>query len=385
VNFAFPEPPEGADLLIRAATAAKEDAGAAWTAWAKGRDLAHIDASSFALLATVYSRLRGSGALGAEESRLAGIWRWSWARNELTLRAAARVLALFSSAGVPCVALKGLPLLLLCHGDRGARVMFDADLLVPEDRLADAWRILREDGWTPKHADPPPRVRPFLHAVPFTHTSGAAIDLHWKPLPFEGTPGAWEGVRARAVPGTVNGTPALFPDPVDLALLAVAHGLRPDPHAALRWVVDLVALLRSRDGRFDWAALHARAGAWGIGAAARRSLRWACLMTAALPPEAAPDGPDPDRDEQRLLAFLFRHGDPRRTAAQVVADQWWNFRRVARTRSLPAGPCAFAGTVLATYRTIWGTRGLCSTVTRAVRRAFLGPPPEALKSVPAAP
>jgi hypothetical protein len=367
VRRGLPEPPEGAVNLLRAADGDAQ----AWSAWRAGRNLAHLDASSFALLPTVYARLRGTGALGADDGRMAGIYRWSWVRNQVAIRAAVRAIETLGLAGIPVVALKGLPLLVLYHGDLGSRLMFDVDLLIPEERVLEAWDLLLADGWVPEVPRPTARVVPCLHAVAFTRPAGGMIDLHWKPLPFDGPPGEWDALRRRALPAEFGGRAALVPEATDLALLALLHAMRPDAHAGLRWALDLAAL--DRKSPLDGAALEARAAAWGFGAPVRAALeRLRALL--GIVPAGALAGPAPTEgaEDARMMTVLGRFGPPGRSAT-VLRDQHWIFRRSCAARGLPRGPVAFARYLLAYYRMQWGTRGAFDTLGLAVRRAVGGP------------
>jgi len=69
------------------------------------------------------------------------------ARNAALLSQLVAVLDALDAAAIPHVALKGVALLATVYDDIGMRPMVDADILVPDDRLADAAAALEAIGF----------------------------------------------------------------------------------------------------------------------------------------------------------------------------------------------------------------------------------------------
>ena len=81
---------------------------------------------------------------------------------------------------------KGVPLALSYYRDIGCRPMNDVDVLVRTDRMADAFRVLGDDGWLgPRDGwqRQPPITAPFsltgYHSRRVVSPDGFVVDLHW--------------------------------------------------------------------------------------------------------------------------------------------------------------------------------------------------------------
>jgi hypothetical protein len=59
-----------------------------------------------------------------------------------------RIVEILEPRGIPVMPLKGVLLQKLVYGDRAFRPIVDVDLLVPEERFFEAWRLLRANGFT---------------------------------------------------------------------------------------------------------------------------------------------------------------------------------------------------------------------------------------------
>ena len=283
VRRGLPEPPEGAVALCAPPTETRwrgtcGGPGEISRTWTRPRSRCSRRCTRGCAAPGPWGRTTGK----------AGIYRWSWVRNQVAIRAAALAIGTLGGAGIPVLGLKGLPLLVLYHGDLGARLMFDVDLLIPEERVLEAWDLLLADGWMAEVPRPPARVVPCLHAVAFARPAGGMIDLHWKPLPFDGPRGEWDALRQRALPADFGGRPAFVPEATDLALLALLHAMRPDAHAGLRWALDLAVM--NRKSPLDGAALEARAAAWGFGAPVRAALERLRALLGIVPAGALAGG-----------------------------------------------------------------------------------------------
>jgi len=97
-----------------------------------------------------------------------------------------------SAAGIEAVALKGAVLALTVWPAPAERVMRDLDLLVPEERAVEAYRVLRANGWL----GPDPATtrleritREETHLPPLVSPHGVALELHahvWRSSPLAG-------------------------------------------------------------------------------------------------------------------------------------------------------------------------------------------------------
>jgi hypothetical protein len=144
------------------------------------------DAETHRLLPLVYRRLVQLGVEDPELPRLKGLHRHAWYQNQLNLSRLAPFLTRLEGAGIRTMVIKGVPLALRFHGDLGSRPMNDVDVLVPTDRMADALRLLEQDGWR-SHSDGRHPVQKLTagfslishHSRIVTAPDGFYVDLHW--------------------------------------------------------------------------------------------------------------------------------------------------------------------------------------------------------------
>ena len=98
----------------------------------------------------LYRNLRDLGFPGVPETvqaELKGLFMANALRNQLLAEELARLLGLFSEAGIRVVPLKGVALAQSLYGDTAARVCADIDLLVPPASLAQAIELILAAGY----------------------------------------------------------------------------------------------------------------------------------------------------------------------------------------------------------------------------------------------
>ncbi|MBS0517266.1 MAG: nucleotidyltransferase family protein [Proteobacteria bacterium] len=177
------------------------------------------------------------------------------------------VAKLFAESRIAFAAFKGPALALSLYGGLAEREYGDIDIVVPEDRVSDAERLLATLGYRLPGEDPA-----YHHAFlgyqrqyELVRDDGqSAIDLHWgfsgTHVPFPLTPAEIWG-DLQILPIADFGIPTLRG--ANQALLLAGHGTK-ERWGCLKWVGDFAWLVdRRRD--LDWAAIHARAAAHGCG------------------------------------------------------------------------------------------------------------------------
>lgn len=255
VTYGFwPSPTQ--ELLLDAALRQDEGALHAFSAWESRVDFDRLDGASVRLLPLLYHNLMALGASDRTRliGRLRGIHRQTWYKNQLLLGMLSEVLARFSRAGIPTLALKGVPLSLCYYPALAARPMSDADLLIPERNAPAVLDIMHAAGFHPNfpEGDWPPRV---TAARAFVHRDGWEIDLHTRVMHECWAADADADFWTAAVPFDVGAAPILTLAPEDHVLHLLAHGVRRNHLPPVRWVADVVMVIRHRERRFDWSRL----------------------------------------------------------------------------------------------------------------------------------
>lgn len=241
-------------LLLKAALLEGDAAITAYRAWRPTLDLTNISRGQRRLLPLLQSNLARLGIEDPLADRFRGIRRYFWIRNLKAIVVAQRVFRAFDQIGVPFIVLKGAALI-ACHlADRSLRPMEDIDILVREDRLADAIEVL-----TAMKLAPPGWITAryltlsgsFRSNYPGCEFLGADqnIDLHWKALQLDQSPEAddrfWQALRETSL----DGMPIRVLDPAHQLIHICAHAAPPDSAAAAElWPADAILLIRgSRD------------------------------------------------------------------------------------------------------------------------------------------
>ncbi|MGA2953028.1 MAG: nucleotidyltransferase family protein [Caulobacteraceae bacterium] len=218
--------------------------------------------------------------------------RWTVELRDIGLRTLGLTSALIAvtrslqAAGVPILPHKGPVLALAAYGEIGLRECADLDVLVPEDRLAEALQVLARAGyardtdlaWLSASA-----LRRWTGEVSCRSAQGVTVDLHWRftpphyPLQLD-PKWLWPHVRPLRLAGAE--LPAL--DPEAHFLVLAVHGAK-HAWAGLGWVTDLAWLI---DAGFDWAAAEAIA----VQADCLRVFRLAALLAHQVFGSRIPEG-----------------------------------------------------------------------------------------------
>ncbi|MEI8357947.1 MAG: nucleotidyltransferase family protein [Deltaproteobacteria bacterium] len=265
-------------------------------AWSRRADVGRLDSGSYRLLPLLWKRLPYLGSEFPSRDLLKGVYRRTWYANRLSIGRLSRLVSVIRAADVPAMVVKGVPLSLEAYRDAGVRPMGDGDLVVPRVSAHRAVETLVAAGWRPgvtpltgamvegspataRWTVGPRPLEAFdesyfgvRHAHGFATDDGFDVDLHW--ALFQGCcdRGADDAVWARAHPLDLGGEWALAPSPADHLLLLLAHGARWNPIPPIRWVADVVSLLRTSTP--SWPIFLADARRRGLVVPARDMLTW---------------------------------------------------------------------------------------------------------------
>jgi Uncharacterised nucleotidyltransferase len=246
-------------LLLRACLLSGPDAAAAWSAWRKRVSFDDIDAASYRLMPLLYQNLRrekiDDGLLG----RLKGIYRHTWARNQLLFHAAGEVLRAMQDADISVLVLKGATLAGAHYDGAGLRPMNDFDFMVPLAGAQRAFAVLEKCGWHCAESVPPDQLLWCSYAGKWTNRTGQQIDLHWHLLPEGRQPEMDDDVWTRAVNIQIGGGNFPGMNATDLLWHVCAHGAIGDAIPAIRWVADAWTILQNPCAEIDWPRLVAAA------------------------------------------------------------------------------------------------------------------------------
>ena len=178
---------------------------------------------------------------------------------------ASKVLKSLADNQLPVIALKGLSLAKSIYGDIALRPMSDMDLLVKEEDLVRAGRILLTLGYKPDFPAWESMVKTYHHLPPFTNKSGAIIELHWNIVtPDSPIKVDLDGLWARACLIKVDNVEVRVFSPEDLFLHLCIHACF-DLQTGLGLIplCDMAGLIKTSADKIDWQIVIERAARWG--------------------------------------------------------------------------------------------------------------------------
>ena len=198
---------------------------------------------------------------------------------------AATVIKAMADSQLPVMALKGLSLAKSVYGDIALRPMSDVDLLVKEEDLLRAGRILLTLGYT-QHYPAWESLLKFYHHLPaFMNKSGTKIELHWtivtpdSPIRVD-VAGLWE----RACPIEVDTVAARAFSTADQFLHLCLHAcFHLETGLDLIPLCDLAGLMNRK---IDWQIVLERAARWGGTKCVYLMLLLVRELLGAAPPDA---------------------------------------------------------------------------------------------------
>ncbi len=250
-------------LLLRSALLQDESALRAWQEWKALVDLDQaVDAGTYRLLPLVYHNLRALGVEDGLMSKLKGIYRMEWTKNQLLFRTGTTVLKLFQAAGIDTLVLKGAALTVLYYEDMALRPMNDFDILVPTAQRRQAIELLLANGWRPMQHALESTSESYLNlrrGAGLLNSHGKQLDLHWHIFSKYRKPDADFAFWQDALPVKVMEVSTRALCPTDQLLHACIHGAAWNPVPPMRWISDSITILRKAGMQVDWKRLVGQA------------------------------------------------------------------------------------------------------------------------------
>lgn len=247
-------PSDEQTLLLRAALADGEAAVAAFQHWRRSIDLeAAFARPVMRLLPLVCANLLRLGVDDPLMGRLKGVYRLAWCENQRLFHTMQPVLAHLRNGGVELLLLKGVPLALSYYPSVGLRPMADLDLAVRPEHLDRALALLAEIGWRGAFKPSPSRedLR-YRHAWLGRNGAGDELDVHYHLLRDCLNPAADHWFWSAVEPVDLMGIDALQLEPTALLFHTLLHGVRWNEETPIRWIPDVLTIVRKRGADLDW-------------------------------------------------------------------------------------------------------------------------------------
>lgn len=310
--------------FLRACVDGGEAGRRAWASWRAG-------------VGDVRSGLRSSSGvkpLAPLLHQTLSAWQAPLEREEMTVlrtaavRAELRHATFLSVVGPAIEALAGAGVETVVFGDAALaggtypapalRHCHDLDLLVSPGALERARAVLAPLGWS----GPPGTAR-------VVHPSGAALELHARPLRLPQYELSADDLRAQGTRFQLGVAPARMPSPTDMLVLVCVNAVSGANPSRLEWVPDSWFILNGATS-IDWARVttHARGG------------RLALPLSVTLSYLARELGLAVPRETLEELAALAGREDA--IASEVALSLAFRAHRAASTRPRPRAALTFA-------------------------------------------
>ncbi len=276
----------------------------------------------------VYEAVRGQGLLPASVEEGLRLDYYGVARiNVLRFHRLEEVLRRLADAGIDVILLKGAALAEAIYGNLALRPMGDFDLLVHEEDVEGALRVLAGLGYARPYGEfRPGFIRAFRNQIMMSKagdTETRPIEIHWRllaPLHYQrAIPSGWLWQTAGAA--RLGNVPVRILSPEAQVLHLCGHLLQHGgcEKANARQLYDLAEAIVLYRERIDWDQVLARAQAYDLVLPLREALSRAHeLWSLPVPPEVWErlQRLQPSRGEQRAFALLAGQG--------LVAPRLWN-------------------------------------------------------------
>lgn len=351
-----PSDPNSPDQLLLDA-ALGVDPPRSWEAWLETVDLDEANAASVSLLPHVYEQLVESGYDGSEMGRLRGICRRDWVTSRLLLEAMGRLFEQLSPSEADPVALGDLALGRWSAADHSRLPMRNAQVLVPTGSVMDVLDTAQSLGWQLVNDNYPDLDRQRVKGLRLPE--GLVVSVRWFWADRHQYTGPNDALWPRAIGGwhiaprvrTASATDQL------LATLTDEAGRR-----ELRWIPDVVHLVKSPAAVIDWSRLVEHAGRLGLRLVVHERLASLLRVSPGLvPPHVMHSLRAASRPEQ-IEHWFIRHSGPSYPWRSLPVS-WSRFRYGERQAGRRPRLTTFQSVVLRNRRTspfrrtAWSRRG----------------------------
>jgi hypothetical protein len=193
-----------------------------------------------------------SGLVIPTVDRLESLRRAQLVQHLARRAAARRATAAFEARGIPFVVFKGIVLAEEAYGDLSLRGFRDLDVMVPRERVGEAFDALVELGYREMlFGDMRPHLESGGHAVGMSHPDGTGVDLHWSFAPDISDPERVAIAWRNTCPASAGSSlPGLRFTP-EMTLIHVAKHFHSHQYGEIKPLVDFHVVARAYAARMQ--------------------------------------------------------------------------------------------------------------------------------------
>lgn len=249
-------PNEAQLILLKAALLSPDEAEPYWHEFVAAYDLQELDHGCNQLLPMVFINLKGRLKNDVNERTCRSSYKYAWANNHMLMHDAKALLVLLKQHDLKVCLLKGAAFIGHYFPDYGMRIMGDIDLLISPEQMPELIRVLESNGYkicANQQVDSQSLLRLF-HARSFKNERGTDFDVHQYLSSFlineQFTTRLWQNVNSVEFFGIKHLAYVL--NPTYQFLHTVLHGLQYAPESSIRWIVDVINLVKNRGEEINW-------------------------------------------------------------------------------------------------------------------------------------
>jgi Uncharacterised nucleotidyltransferase len=269
------------ERLLQALLLDGDDGLRAWVQLEPGFEINDLEAGSYnlmPLLACHADRLQISPAL---RRRLTGIYRRSWYMNQIQLDRLVSLVAALREGGLDPIVVNGPVFAMRQYQDLGARATTASELLIRPTQLELAVQRAKAAGWRSDRDASDTATRRGCR-VRLTGRDGDTVSLHTELFhEFVGSGIQPLDLWKASQMANVDGSPLRVLEASDELLNICLSGARPGSSRNLRWIVDVVVLIRRASTHVDWGRLLTQADRLRATLRLRDALSYTALVVAA--------------------------------------------------------------------------------------------------------
>lgn len=266
-DFEYPKsfPNKEEILFLKLLLSKDDDFLNLWERWNKEVSFDSINYATLRLMPFLYLRLNKFDIKdGKYIGRIKGMYKMAWYKNQLVFNSLKKIISVFNKENISMILLKGVPILENVYKDRGARYLGDADILIDKKYIKKSIEIMNKNDWS--YYDPSPFYKNrFIDLsknrvdkeITFINKNGVELDIHWDLFPFileknKDHPMNYDEILKFATECELDGFKYKMPCVEDMIIHIILHGVERNNHSTLRWVVDVVTIIKNKNIKWDF-------------------------------------------------------------------------------------------------------------------------------------
>ncbi|MEM1167889.1 MAG: nucleotidyltransferase family protein [Cyanobacteria bacterium P01_H01_bin.35] len=237
-------------LLLQACLLQGEDVIKAWQQWIVKVDIENLDSDSNRLLPLLYRNLYTHQINHPEMTRLKGIYRSKWYKNQLLIQKITNILNSLQAANIETLLLNDVAINSQYYPHIALRSIDNFDLLIRTKNAEKAINLLNQLGW--EYSENLPIRTVVGNAAIFKDESGCRLSIHY-PVALDAIQqNVEQNFWQEACINKVGEMSTYLLNPTNQLLQVCLQSLSIGQVPTAVWVADAIMILNSSVDKIDW-------------------------------------------------------------------------------------------------------------------------------------